>query len=155
MENIDVYTDGACKPNPGRGGWGWHYTIKNILFEDYGGNPKTTNNIMEMTAFLEFFKYAPTGKYTIYSDSKYCIDTMVSNENNTLIKPGVYYGWMKSWIHNKNTDKKNAELWREMDIEIQKCLLKGSKFTILWIKGHSENPGNDRADMLANKGIPN
>ena len=139
---ISIYTDGACKVNPGRGGWG--VFIENSNEKLYGGEPDTTNNRMELTAVIESIKYLKqknTNKSsTIYTDSQY-----------------VFHGitkWRKTWKRNnwKNSKKQtvlNYDLWQKLDALLEEQ----NKVSFVWIRGHNGNPGNDIADNLANKGI--
>jgi len=139
---ISIYTDGACKINPGKGGWG--VFIENSNEKLYGGESDTTNNRMELTAVIESIKYLKqknsNKSSTIYTDSQYVF--------NGITK------WRKNWKRNnwKNSKKQtilNYDLWLELDtlLEQQKHV------SFVWIRGHNGNYGNDMADNLANKGI--
>ncbi|MDX1471479.1 MAG: ribonuclease H [Flavobacteriaceae bacterium] len=158
MDRYHVYTDGACKFNPGKGGWGWvKYKLLEsgtvLEFFDYGGKRETTNNQMELTAIIEFLKNAPMGSsYLIHSDSMYCLKGLVRNGNGVLIAPGKYSGWMKGWLIKGF--KKNAVYWKTLDDLIRKHLSSGTKLEFKYVKGHSGDMGNDRADELANMGVP-
>ena len=154
-----VYTDGACKGNPGIGGWGWVQYSKlksgaKITFEDFGGEKYTTNNRMELTAVIEFLKNAPIGeKYVIHSDSlSYVLKGLVQGGNGTLKNVGEYSGWMGGWKKKNFTRVKNVGLWRMLDAWIQNHLIDGSVLEFCYVKAHSGDPGNDRADELANMG---
>lgn len=152
-----VYTDGACKGNPGKGGWGWiEYCIldSGVVLEisDCGGSLNTTNNQMELTAVIEFLKHAPIGSYHIHSDSQYVLKSLVENGNGVLKTPGVYSGWMKGWLHKGF--KANSKLWKDLDALIRHHLKHGTLLEFSYVVGHSGDKGNDRADKLANMGVP-
>ena len=141
-KNIRIYTDGACRGNPGPGGWGAILIYENHRKEIYGGALLTTNNIMELTAVIESLKKLKfSSTIIITTDSKY-------------VKDGI-----TKWIHNwkekdwKTANKKtvkNKDLWIELDHLVQQHMVKWE-----WVKGHSGHEENERADFLANKGIDN
>ena len=143
MEEITIYTDGACSGNPGPGGWGAILMYKDSKKEISGGNKNTTNNIMEMTAVIEALKLLKHPcKVKLYSDSAYVVNAFLQN-------------WTKNWIKNnwKTSDKKdvkNKELWQEL-IELTKI----HNVTFIKVKGHSDNEYNNRCDELARAAIPN
>ena len=140
MEQIEIYTDGACKGNPGPGGWGALLRSGEHEKEIFGGERHTTNNRMEITAVIESLKLVKKkAKVCIYTDSTY-------------VKDGIS-SWIKQWKINgwKTAAKKpvkNEELWRELDLLV-------SQHQIEWVcvKGHAGDEGNERADALANKGV--
>tara|TARA_B100001750_G_scaffold74528_1_gene59322 strand:+ start:52 stop:492 length:441 start_codon:yes stop_codon:yes gene_type:complete len=138
--NIFIYTDGACRGNPGPGGWGALLVYANAKKELYGFSADTTNNIMELTAVIESLKSIKRKHpITITTDSNY-------------VKDGITT-WIKSWqINNwKTANKKpvkNKELWIELN---NLCQL--YDITWKWVKGHSGHPENEHADYLANKAI--
>ena len=143
MDEVIIYTDGACSGNPGPGGWGAILMYKDSKKEISGGNKNTTNNIMEMTAVIEALKLLKHPcKVKLYSDSAYVINAFLQN-------------WTKNWIKNnwKTSDKKdvkNKELWQEL-IELTKI----HNVTFIKVKGHSDNEYNNRCDELARAAIPN
>ena len=137
MDNVIIYTDGACSGNPGPGGWGSILMYKDKKKEISGGAKETTNNIMEMTAVIEALKLL---KYPcdvlIYSDSAYVVNAF----NN---------GWIYNWYKNgfRTADKKpvkNKELWEELY-----GLTKVHKVQFIKVKGHSDNEFNNRCDEMA------
>jgi len=140
MEQIEIYTDGACKGNPGPGGWGALLRSGEHEKEIFGGERHTTNNRMEITAVIESLKLVKKkAKVCIYTDSTY-------------VKDGIS-SWIKQWKINgwKTAAKKpvkNEELWRELDL-----LVSQHQIEWVWVKGHAGDEGNERADALANKGV--
>ena len=120
---IDIFTDGACSGNPGRGGWGAVILRDGHMQELSGRERRTTNNRMEMTAVIEGLAAVPPGsEVTVYSDSQYVVNTMTKN-----------------WKRNKNQD-----LWAKLDRETA-----ARHVTWEWIRGHAGHPMNERADRLA------
>ena len=139
-KKIYIYTDGACRGNPGPGGWGALLKYENHIKEIKGGSLLTTNNIMELTAVIESLNQLKfKSKVVVTTDSAY-----VKNGITTWI-----HNWkLKGWKTASKKPVKNKELWMKLDTL-------SSKHDILWkwVKGHSGNPDNDRADFLANQGI--
>ena len=138
--SIKVYTDGACKGNPGPGGWGVYIQSNEDEKELYGGNPETTNNQMEMQAALEALKHLKDEDEVIelYTDSNY-------------LRQGITE-WIHKWKKNnwKTAAKKpvaNRDLWIEISDLNEKMTVEWN-----WVKGHAGDPGNERADELANIG---
>ena len=139
---ITIYTDGACSGNPGKGGWGSIIIKNNNVSEYYGGENETTNNRMEMTAVIQALNICKEDKdISLYTDSKYIIN-------------GVN-GWLSKWKTNNwktssKKDVKNKDLWIKLDqLLIDKCI----KFN--FVKGHSGDIYNEKADQLAKYGINN
>ena len=139
-EPVLIYTDGACKGNPGPGGWGAILHYKGKEKEIYGGEASTTNNRMELTATIMALEaLTHPCSIQIYCDSKYVVQGITEWLSN----------WKKrGWKTASNTAVKNEDLWRRLDTAIAKHHIEWK-----WIKGHSGDKGNDRADMLANLGI--
>ena len=138
--SIKVYTDGACKGNPGPGGWGVYIQSNEDEKELYGGNPETTNNQMEMQAALEALKHLKDKDEVIelYTDSNY-------------LRQGITE-WIHKWKKNnwRTAAKKpvaNRDLWIEISDLNEKMTVEWN-----WVKGHAGDPGNERADELANIG---
>ena len=137
MDKVVIYTDGACSGNPGPGGWGSILMYKDIKKEISGGQPDTTNNIMELTAVIEGLKLLKHEcEVEIYSDSAYVVNAF----NNKWI-----YGWMKNnWKTSSKEPVKNKELWEELF-----SLTKIHTIKFIKVKGHSDNEFNNRCDELA------
>lgn len=135
---LDIYTDGECEPNPGVGGWGVvAYQNGREVWTECGGDMDTTNNRMEMQALIEAMRLSGGQQCTIFSDSQLCINTL------TLWAAGwERRGWQRPAGPVKNLDlvKQGLALYRQ------------SKARIIWVKGHSDIKGNERADMLASEG---
>ena len=141
MEEIVIYTDGACSGNPGPGGWGSILMYKEHKKEISGGQNNTTNNIMELTAVIEALKLLKyTCNISVYSDSAYVINAF----NQKWI-----YGWKKNgWKNASKEPVKNKELWEELYDLTQK-----HHVTFIKVKGHSDNEYNNRCDELAREAI--
>ena len=140
MNKVEIFTDGACKGNPGPGGWGAILRYGTNEKEIYGANKNTTNNIMELTAVIESLKNLKKPcELTITTDSKY-------------VKNGItewIHNWKKNgWRTAAKKEVKNKELWIELDSLIQIHSISWD-----WVKGHSGHPENERADLLANVAI--
>ena len=139
-EILNIFTDGACKGNPGIGGWGAILEYGNSKKEIKGFSKNTTNNIMELTAVIKALECLNRKcKITITTDSNY-----VKNGITEWIKSWKINGWKTS----KKSTVKNKELWVKLDNLVAK-----HEINWKWIKGHSGHPQNERADQLANEAI--
>jgi ribonuclease HI len=138
---VIVYTDGACKGNPGPGGWGAWLRSGEHEKELFGGERSTTNNRMELTAVIEALASLKRScRVAVYTDSEYVRKGMTE--------------WMSGWQRRgwKTADGKpvkNMELWQRLD-----ALRKLHEVDWHWVRGHTGDPGNERADALANRGVP-
>ncbi|MCB2174788.1 MAG: ribonuclease HI [Actinomycetales bacterium] len=141
LTEVEIWTDGACKGNPGPGGWGAWLRTGDHERELFGGERLTTNNKMELTAVIEGLRALTRPcSVTIHVDSTYVMN-------------GVQR-WMPGWKRNgwRTADKKpvkNLDLWQALDAELARHEVRWA-----WVKGHSGDPGNERADALANRGVP-
>ncbi len=137
MKQVEIFTDGACSGNPGKGGWGAILRYMGNERELCGGSPDTTNNRMELTAVIEALcALKEPCAVTLTTDSKYVVDS-------------IEKGWVYSWQRNgwRKADKKpalNVDLW-----EALLPLLKKHTITFVWVKGHAGHPENERCDTLA------
>jgi len=140
LKTVVIHTDGACKGNPGPGGWGALLEYDGRRKEIFGGEPQTTNNRMELVAVIRALEaLTRAADVEIYTDSQY-------------VKNGIE-SWIHGWKRNgwKTSDRKavkNADLWRELDL-----LAARHRIRWHWVRGHDDNPGNERADELANLGV--
>ena len=137
MKKVELYTDGACRGNPGRGGWGAILVYGDKEKELSGGEPMTTNNRMELMAAIEGLAALRVPcEVTLTSDSKYLVDA-------------INKGWLESWKKNgwRKADKSavlNVELWQRIDE-----LLSVHSVSFVWVHGHTGHPYNERCDALA------
>ena len=137
MKHVEIYTDGACRSNPGRGGWGAVLVYNGKEKELSGGEPMTTNNRMELTAAIEALSALKEPcRVTLTSDSKYLVDAITK-------------GWAESWRAKgwRKADKSpalNPDLWEKL-LE----LLEKHTVEFVWVKGHDGHPYNERCDKLA------
>jgi len=143
MNHVIIYTDGACKGNPGPGGWGVLLRSGAVEKTLHGGALETTNNRMELTAVIEALKALKRPcQVTLYLDSEY-------------VRKGVtewLAGWKaKGWKTAAKQPVKNVDLWQALDDLVQGS---GHRIEWRWVKGHAGDPGNERADALANLGVP-
>ncbi|WP_180095757.1 MULTISPECIES: DNA polymerase III subunit epsilon [unclassified Acinetobacter] len=133
-QTITLYVDGACRGNPGLGGWGAYIVTEQAEHKLYGGEAQTTNNRMELTAAIEGILFCPTdAKLVIWTDSNY-------------VKQGITE-WIHGWKKKNWKDVKNPDLWQKLDAVCQ-----GREIEWNWIKGHAGHAGNEMADQLANVG---
>lgn len=137
MDEVTIYTDGACSGNPGPGGWGAILMLGENRKEISGGSENTTNNIMELTAVIEALKILKRPcKVNVYSDSAYVV--------NAFLQKWIY-GWMKKgWKTAGGDPVKNKELWQELY-----GLTKIHEVTFNKVKGHADNEFNNRCDEMA------
>ena len=137
MEEITIYTDGACSGNPGPGGWGAILMFGDTKKEISGGLDNTTNNVMELTAVIESLKMLKRPcRVDLYSDSTYVVNAFLQKR---------IYGWIKkNWKTAGNDPVKNKELWQELY-----GLTKIHDVTFHKVKGHADNEFNNRCDELA------
>jgi len=139
MKHVDIYTDGACKGNPGPGGYGTILVFNGIEKEISGGDPDTTNNRMELMAVIAGFEALKEPcDVTLYTDSKYAADSITK-------------GWAKSWRKNgwRKGDKSpalNVDLWERLLNLLENH---GHTVEIVWVKGHAGHEYNERCDVLA------
>ncbi|MBQ2818821.1 MAG: ribonuclease HI [Clostridia bacterium] len=136
-KHVEIYTDGACSGNPGPGGWGVVLRYGEREKELSGGEAQTTNNRMELTAVIKALEALKEScQISLYTDSKYVSDAF---------NQGWIYGWMKKgWKKADNKPVLNVELWQRLYE-----LWKKHDITLIWVKGHAENPYNNRCDELA------
>ena len=140
VEIVDIYTDGACSGNPGPGGWGALLRMGTVEKEFFGGERDTTNNRMELTAVIEALRTLKRPvKARVHTDSQY-------------VQKGISE-WIHGWKRRgwKTADKqpvKNVDLWQALDSEASRHSIEW-----LWVRGHAGHIENERADMLARKGI--
>ncbi len=137
MKTVTIYTDGACSGNPGPGGWGAILEYGGRSRELSGGAARTTNNRMELTAVIEALRTLNQPcAVELYSDSKYVIDAL---------EKGWVYGWKRNGWRKK--DKKpalNPDLWEQLLSELERHQVR-----FHWVRGHADNPRNNRCDELA------
>lgn len=140
MDKVEIYTDGACKGNPGTGGWGAWLVAGTHEKELCGGERDTTNNRMELTAVIEALNaLSRPCEVILHTDSQY-------------VQKGItewIHNWkMRGWKTASKSPVKNADLWQALDAAQAR-----HKIDWRWIKGHAGHDGNERADALANRGV--
>jgi ribonuclease HI len=136
VKSVEIFTDGACKGNPGPGGWGVLLRMGRHEKELSGGEPETTNNRMEMTAVLMALQAltAPC-EAVIHTDSRYVIDGMTK----------WIFGWQKrGWVNASKEPVKNRDLWEQLVAAAAR-----HRISWQWVKGHDGHPENERVDQLA------
>ncbi len=139
-ERVEIFTDGACRGNPGPGGWGALLRYRGREKELFGGEPETTNNRMELMAVIEALRaLTRSSRVRVTTDSQY-------------VKNGIT-GWIHNWKRNgwKTSARKpvkNVDLWQALDREVARHDVEWA-----WVRGHAGHPENERADALANRGI--
>ncbi len=140
LKDVVLYTDGACRGNPGPGGWGVWLKFGAHTKELCGGEKETTNNRMELTAAIEGLNALQQPcRVSLYTDSKYVLQGITEWMDN----------WKKrGWKTAAKKPVKNADLWQQLDQARDKHQVKW-----IWVKGHSGDEGNEKADALANRGI--
>ncbi len=139
-DTVDIYTDGACKGNPGVGGWGVLLKHGGRMRELYGGEALTTNNRMELTAVIRALEALKRRcKVRVHTDSQY-------------VQQGIsqwIHGWKKrGWRTADRKPVKNVDLWQRLDELAQQHDVEW-----IWVRGHAGHDGNERADALANRGV--
>ncbi|HSN39025.1 MAG TPA: ribonuclease HI [Burkholderiales bacterium] len=139
-DTVDIYTDGACKGNPGVGGWGVLLQHDGRMRELYGGEALTTNNRMELTAVIRALEALKRRcKARVHTDSQY-------------VQQGIsqwIHGWKKrGWRTADRKPVKNVDLWQRLDELAQQHDVEW-----IWVRGHAGHDGNERADALANRGV--
>lgn len=139
-DRVEIWTDGACKGNPGVGGWGALLVAGQREKELWGGERETTNNRMELTAVIE----------ALTALKRPC--EVVAHVDSTYVMQGMQ-SWIAGWKRNgwrtaAKQPVKNADLWRALDEQVARHTLRW-----VWVKGHAGDPGNERADALANRGV--
>ncbi|GAA5234793.1 ribonuclease HI [Verticiella sediminum] len=140
MDTVEIWTDGACKGNPGPGGWGALLRAGEHEKTLHGGEPLTTNNRMELMAVIQALRLLKRRcRVVLHTDSQY-------------VQKGITEwigGWKRrGWITADKKPVKNADLWRELDAERER-----HDIDWRWVRGHAGDPGNERADVLANQGV--
>jgi ribonuclease HI len=140
-EPVEIFSDGACRGNPGPGGWGVLLRAKGVEKELWGGEADTTNNRMELTAVIRALEALKRpSRVRLFTDSQY-------------VQKGIsewIHSWKRrGWLTADKKAVKNVDLWQRLDE-----LSKNHKIEWFWVRGHAGHPENERADRLANKGIP-
>ncbi|MBC3919737.1 ribonuclease HI [Undibacterium sp. CY18W] len=140
MDKIDIYTDGACKGNPGIGGWGALLVAGDKKKELFGGEKDTTNNRMELMAVIQALGALKRPcQITLHTDSQYVLRGITE----------WITGWKaKGWKTASKAPVKNVDLWQQLD-EARNI----HEIDWRWVRGHTGHPGNERADQLANRGV--
>lgn len=142
MNTVEIYTDGACKGNPGPGGWGVLLKSGGVEKELFGGERETTNNRMEMLAVIMALESLKRPCHVVlHADSQYVLKGITE----------WLAGWkVRGWKTAAKQPVKNVDLWQRLDALVAGA---GHRIDWRWVKGHDGDPGNERADMLANRGV--
>lgn len=141
MIRVEIFTDGACSGNPGKGGWGALLRCRDVEKELSGGEPETTNNRMELSAVINALAALKTScNITLYTDSKYVMDGITQ-----WLPKWKANGWKTS---NKKSPVKNIDLWQKLDE-----LVVQHEIRWVWVKGHAGHQENERVDELARNAI--
>ncbi len=150
MSEITIYTDGACSPNPGTGGWSailvYNLNGKPVEKELSGGALESTNNIMEMTAVLESLRALKRAcNVTVYSDSKYVVDGIGCWKDGEPSSKGWMVAWERRGWCRSDGPLLNKELWKSLFEQA----VRHQKLTMRWVRGHDGHVYNERCDFLA------
>jgi len=142
VNTVEIYTDGACKGNPGPGGWGVLLKSGGVEKELFGGERETTNNRMELLAVIRALEALKRPCHVVlHADSQYVLKGMTE----------WLAGWKaKGWKTASKQPVKNVDLWQRLDELVTRS---GHRIDWRWVKGHDGDPGNERADALANRGV--
>ncbi len=142
MNTVEIYTDGACKGNPGPGGWGVLLKSGGVEKELFGGERETTNNRMEMLAVIMALESLKRPCHVVlHADSQYVLKGITE----------WLAGWKaRGWKTAAKHPVKNVDLWQRLDALVAGA---GHRIDWRWVKGHDGDPGNERADTLANRGV--
>jgi len=142
LNTVEIYTDGACKGNPGPGGWGVLMKSGSVVKELHGGERNTTNNRMELLAVIRALEALKRPCHVLlHADSQYVLKGITE----------WLAGWKaKGWKTASKQPVKNVDLWQQLDALVNTS---GHQIEWRWVKGHDGDPGNERADALANQGV--
>ncbi len=136
MKEVTIYTDGACSGNPGPGGWGAILEYNGHMKEISGGEEMTTNNRMELMAAIRSLSLLKEPcEVNLHSDSKYLVDSILK---------GWVFSWERMGFMKKGKPVPNTDLWKEL-----LALIRLHKVNLIWVKGHADNPYNNRCDEMA------
>lgn len=151
-DQVKIYTDGSCSPNPGKGGWGYFCQFNDLVIEHKGGDPDSTNSRMEIIAVLAGLQMVIENS-DLFDNHTIIIVTDSAYVCNTLKKNGWLNSWKsKGWKLASGKPVKNLDLWKEIDDQLAELKSLGIEVNTEKVTGHSGDPGNERADALANQG---